>query len=122
MDRANDEDEDTKKTAPPQRRERYATRTPLVDTASGQQRVRATQCRACGAWIWWGLTRSDKPIPFDCWSADRGPWVVDGWQHTTRAPLVRPVEPLLDESHVPRWRPHWATCPHADAMRKGGRK
>jgi len=74
-----------------------------------------TRCRSCGMPIVWSYGDSGKRMPFDVEII--GTEGSEGWVIEEGRP-ARPVEPLFDVG-VPRYRPHWATCPHASEWRGG---
>lgn len=68
-----------------------------------------SRCKSCGATVVWGRTRAGAKMPLDTPSVPDGSYVLDGG-------LARPVE-LFDSKDRPRFVPHWASCPDADAWR-----
>ena len=75
------------------------------------------RCRSCEASIIWALTRRGRWMPLDAQPLrddEPGGWIVyeAGLEWRTR-----PYRPEQDGDSTPRYRPHYATCPHAHAWR-----
>lgn len=81
----------------------------------------ATRCRACGNTIGWYLTENNKRMPLDPNTHPDGNVILD--RTDPMAPPVAVVlggaelEAVRERGDVPTFMPHWATCPHADAIR-----
>lgn len=69
------------------------------------------ECRGCHAPILWASTEAGRLMPLDADEAgDDGTVTVE-----RGVAQVVPSGPTLFP--VARYRPHWATCPHADRFR-----
>lgn len=73
------------------------------------------ECWSCKAPITFALTATGKKMPLDAEPVDDGEYVIDyddeGAPHTFH-------QPVPDLMGTPRYKPHWATCPHAKQHRK----
>lgn len=85
--------------------------------------MNAATCNACGADIVWAVTVNKRPIPLDAQPVEGGNIRLTGTTVTAynkrRGPECEVVVQagLLDEVE-PRYISHFATCPHADELRK----
>jgi hypothetical protein len=76
-------------------------------------------CRSSGAPIRWATTINGKRMPVDDEPVSDGTLVLSDPAPDAYAPValvIDPDAPTLDDP--PRFRPHWATCPHANEHRK----
>lgn len=76
-------------------------------------------CRSCGAPIMWAATPKGRRMPMD-----PEPTPAGNRQLVDRAGLA-PLSLAVDATtppEVPRYTAHFATCPNAQAHRKGGKK
>ena len=75
-------------------------------------------CGSCGAQIRWVLTEAGERMPIDPLPTDDGNIVPVGGssQAEPRAHTLHKGE--RPPEGVPRFMPHWATCPSADQHRK----
>ena len=78
-----------------------------------------SKCRSCGALIYWAKTASGKSIPVNVLPVHRGN-VLLTWSNRRRE-LMATV--LAVPGDAQPWRnvytSHFATCPQADAHRRG---
>ena len=81
-------------------------------------------CRSCGAEIRWIRMRSGKSMPVDpkmlaarLPEADEKTEVLITEGGATIRGVVCELD-FLDDIQWPCFRPHWASCPHADQHRK----
>lgn len=76
------------------------------------------KCRSCNALITWTITTSGKRMPVDPEPHPDGNVSVSG-MHTDTGVVMqarvksRPPEATLFTTAQPRYRSHFATCPHA---------
>lgn len=68
-----------------------------------------SRCKSCHATVIWGRTAKGKKIPLNLPATPDGTFIFDDGE--ARAPG-------LFDAGKPRYTPHWATCPDADAWRK----
>jgi len=67
-------------------------------------------CRTCRAPIVWAQTFTGRRMPLDLHPTDDGSYTItDG------------LAVYAPDADAPRYRPHWASCPHADQHRKSRR-
>jgi hypothetical protein len=90
--------------------------------------VRLTVCRSCQAPIHWAVTAEGKGMPLDPDPDPAGNVRLTGRMGRTRsggqAPECEVVTggqaALFPDMAEDRWRPHWASCPHAESWRRHG--
>ena len=82
------------------------------------------KCRSCGAEIRWIRMQSGKSMPVDTKmlaarlpEADEKTEVLITEGGATIRGVVCELD-FLDDIQWPCFRPHWASCPHADQHRK----
>ena len=74
-------------------------------------------CRSCGADIRWTLTAEDKRMPVDSQADPAGNVAVTKLLDGSLASRIITAAAPLRDGELP-FRPHWASCPNADAHRK----
>jgi hypothetical protein len=78
---------------------------------------RVPTCRSCGAPIKWAEAASGKRIPFDLQPSSSP---IDRWIIVRERCLLCTQEYFEKNPDAERYRPHWATCPHATKHRRRG--
>lgn len=72
--------------------------------------MKVSACRGCGAKIIWIITPAGRRMPLDFEPVGNALWVIDPNNEGAESPRAFPAAPR---------KSHFASCPHADAFRKG---
>lgn len=72
--------------------------------------MKVSTCRGCGAKVVWIITPAGKRMPLDYEPEGHALWVIDPNEEGQETPRAFPAHPR---------KSHFATCPKAEAFRKG---
>lgn len=76
-------------------------------------------CRSCGAAVTWCVTEAGKSMPVDAAPTPGGNLVIRRSGPALVAVVVSPLLESNEERAEPHYTSHFATCPNADAHRRG---
>lgn len=71
-------------------------------------------CRSCGAEVSWVVLTTGRKMPLDPAPVANGTVILS--KHDGRGTVIAPGTPM--PVGVPRFAPHFATCPHAAQHRR----
>lgn len=77
--------------------------------------MKLTQCRSCGAEVWWGETADGKKMPIDSSGFGGNIVVLDIEADTPLIRVMKKSEPLPPGAR--RYKSHFASCPNAKRHR-----
>lgn len=75
----------------------------------------AGRCRGCNALMYWGTTAKGAQMPLDYEPMRESE--TGGWCFPDGGDAIEPWMPMFHQG-LPRYRPHWATCRHAEVYRE----